>query len=77
MSNKNKSESKEQRFKRVASNRTGRALNYLRLLGNCSNRGIYNYGTSDVSKIFSTIEKELRRIKGLFTNKAKPDNFTL
>lgn len=64
-------ESKEERFKRVASLRTQKILNDLRLLGNCANKAIYSYSQEDTSKIFSTIDKELRRIKGLFN---RPNN---
>ena len=66
-----KNESKEERFKRVASLRTQKILNDLRLLGNCANKTIYSYGQEDISKIFGTIDKELRRVKGLFN---KPNN---
>ncbi len=69
-------ESKEARFKRVASLRTQKTLDGLRLLGNCSNKSAYSYSQEDTSKIFSTIDKELRRVKGLF-NKSKNNMFSL
>jgi len=59
-------ETKEEKFKRIATARTLRILNDLRLLGNCSNTSIYSYTQKDVNKIFSTIEKELKRVKTLF-----------
>ena len=61
-----KNETKENKFKRIASARTLRILNDVRLLGNCSNTGVYSYGEDDVNKIFFAIEKELRRVKTLF-----------
>ncbi len=61
-----KNETKEERFKRIASARTLRILNDLRLLGNCSSTSAYLYTEEDTSKIFSAIEKELKRIKTLF-----------
>ena len=64
-------ETKEQKFKRIATARTQRILNDLRLLSNCANRASYHYTQQDVNKIFSTIEKELKRIKALFN---KPKN---
>ena len=70
-------ETKEQRFKRIASKRTEKILDALRKLGNCSNRGIYGYSNEDVSKIFSAVDSELRRIKVLFNSKAKSNKFTL
>ncbi|MHA1116663.1 MAG: hypothetical protein ACTSRR_09295 [Candidatus Heimdallarchaeaceae archaeon] len=60
-------ENKSDRFKRIATKRTRRILNDLRLLGNCSNRNNYSYTDDEVRKIFSTIEKELKRVKALFT----------
>lgn len=73
----NDKESREQKFKRIASRRTQRILNDFRLLGNCSNKGIYKYNGDDVSKIFSAIEKEIRQIRALFSNKSKENKFTL
>jgi hypothetical protein len=70
-------ESKEQRFKRIASKRTEKVLDALRKLGNCSNRGIYGYSNEDVSKIFYAVDSEVKRIKVLFNNKAKSNKFTL
>ena len=70
-------ETKEQRFKRIASKRTENVLESLRKLGNCSNRGIYGYSDSDVTKIFSAVDGELRRIKTLFNMKSKSNKFSL
>jgi hypothetical protein len=69
-------ETKEKRFKRIATARTLRILENLRLLGNCANNNIYSYSKEDVSKIFNTIEKELRRIRVLF-DKPKKLEFSL
>ena len=68
-------ETKEEKFKRIATARTRRILNDLRLLGNCANTNIYSYTEKDVDKIFSAIEKELRRVKALF--KRPGDEFSL
>ena len=64
--NKSKNESKDERFKRVASRRVQELLDKLRLLGNCSNGAVYSYSQEDKKKIFSAIEGELRRVKALF-----------
>lgn len=63
-------ETKHEKFKRIAAARTLRTLEDLRLLGNCSNRSTYNYNTEYVNKIFSAIDKEVKRVKSLF-NKPK------
>ena len=70
-------ESKSERFKRIASKRTQGVLDALRKLGNCSNKGIYHYSNEEIIKIFSAIDHELRRIKILFTDKAKSNTFSL
>lgn len=59
-------ETKQEKFKRIASARTQRILEDLRLLGNCANTATYQYTEEDVNKIFSTIEKEVKRVKTLF-----------
>lgn len=59
-------ESKEHKFKRIAENRTKRVLQYLRRLGNCSNKSVYSYSEKDLDKIFKAIQKELTRVKALF-----------
>ena len=61
-------EKKSDRFKRIASLRTQKVLNTLRLLGNCSNKSTYEYSGIEVRKIFNAIESEVRRIKFLIQN---------
>ena len=70
-------ETKEGRFKRIASKRTKKLLDALRKLGNCSSKGIYSYSNEDVKKIFNAVDAELRRIKALYDNKAKSNKFSL
>lgn len=64
-------ESKSDKFKRIAALRTQRVLNDLRLLGNCSNKGTYSYNEEDISKIFNAIDKEIKRVKVLFSKPNK------
>lgn len=59
-------ESKRNRFQRLAEKRTNDVLERLRILGNCSNRGQYEYAQEDIQKIFSSIEKETKVIKMKF-----------
>ena len=42
-----KTESKRDKFVRIAEARTNKILNMVELLGNCSNSNIYKYTTSD------------------------------
>lgn len=59
-------ESKEDRFKRVAERRVRVILRYLRILGNCGNRGNYSYTESDFRKIFSEIDQALKEARAKF-----------
>ena len=70
-------ESKSERFKRIAAKRTQGVLDALRKLGNCSSKGTYHYSGEEVTRIFVAIDHELRRVKMLFTDKAKNNTFTL
>jgi hypothetical protein len=54
-----RSESKSDRFVRVAERRTARVLKDIRLLSQCSNRRIYQYSPDQVSKIFREIRRTL------------------
>lgn len=69
-------ETKGAKFKRIASLRTKRMLNDLRLLGNCANRNVYSYSRDDLSKIFNTVETEIKRVKALFS-RPNNENFML
>jgi len=64
-------ESKEEKFRRLATQRTNVALEKLRILGNLSNRANYNYTDDQVQKIFYTIENQLKAVKARFTLKKK------
>lgn len=57
------SESKKQRFQRLAEKRTNDVLERLRILGNCANRGQYEYSGEEIRKIFNTIEREVKLIR--------------
>jgi len=77
MAQVNQKENKEGRFKRIASQRTQRVLDDLRLLGNCSNIGTYEYNPVEISKIFRAIDTELRNAKMKFGRKSKEEKFKL
>lgn len=56
-------ETKKQRFQRLAEKRTNDVLERLRILGNCANRGQYEYSAEEIRKIFNTIEREAKLVK--------------
>lgn len=74
---KKKEETPHERFKRLATARTRIVLERIRVLGHCSNPNLYAYTEAEVSKIFATIEKELRKTKAKFGNTSKEKEFSL
>ncbi|HCX28005.1 MAG TPA: hypothetical protein DHI91_02595 [Candidatus Portnoybacteria bacterium] len=54
------------RFKRLATQRTNIVLKRLKVLGNCSNRNIYEYNEQDIDKIFYEIERKVKETKAKF-----------
>ena len=70
------SSTRRDRFVRVAEARTSKIIKMLRLLGNCSNRAIYDYTDTDVKRIFKAVESELRSSKAKFLSK-REDTFRL
>ncbi len=54
------------RFKRLATARTNIVLKRLKVLGNCSNRNIYEYDEQDIDKVFSEIERKVKETKAKF-----------
>lgn len=59
-------ETRREKFLRLATQRTQEILSRLRILGNCANRQVYEYGETDVDKIFSAIDKQLKDVKAKF-----------
>ena len=57
---------KKERFKRLASYRTNEILKRLRVLGNCANRGAYDYNREDIDKIFNVINQKVKETKSKF-----------
>jgi hypothetical protein len=62
-------ESKKDRFVRVIERRTNAVLEKIRVLGNCSNRSMYDYEPDDVEKVFRAIRKDLRETELMFKDK--------
>lgn len=64
-------ETPNQKFKRIASARTQKIIDMIELLGNCSNRYVYDYSQEEVDKIFNAIETELKLAKDKFKGNGK------
>lgn len=73
------SESKRDKFVRLAEARTNKIIDMLKLLGNCSNTSAYEYTQKDIEKIFAAIESETRAAKKQFSKpeSVKTTKFTL
>ena len=69
-------ESKREKFVRLAENRTNRILDTLQLLGNCSNTSVYEYTQKDVDKIFKAIQSQVDETKRRFNKQDNSKNNT-
>lgn len=57
-----KKETREERFKRVASRRVQEILHKMRLLRNCADKANYSYTDEQINKIFRVIEEEWKSV---------------
>jgi hypothetical protein len=57
---------KRENFVRLAEARVNRALREIRLIGNLSNRGAYEYADADIRQMFKALQRELDTAKGRF-----------
>lgn len=64
------SETKAQKFERIAERRVNETLRTLRLLGNLSDRRNYSYSDEQVAMILAAIEQEYRSLKARFKAEA-------
>lgn len=69
-------ETPAERFKRLATIRTNSVLERLRVLGNCSNRQVYEFTKEDIDKIFAAIDQAVKETKSKF-HFPKRKNFKL
>lgn len=69
-------ESKRDKFVRLAEKRTNRILDTLQLLGNCSNTSVYEYTQKDVDKIFKAIQSQVDETKRRFNKQDNSKNNT-
>ncbi len=66
-------ETKKEKFIRLAEKRTNKALEAIRLLGNLSNKNVYEYKQEEVEKIFNALDKEIEMAKSYFMSNNKND----
>lgn len=61
-----KNETKNERFRRVATRRTNEILEKIRILGNCANKSAYSYTQEEINKIFNVIESSSKEARAQF-----------
>ena len=66
MTENQKRETPNDKFRRLASVRTNAILEKLQLLGNLADTRNYQYSDEEVSKIFSAINNKLKDTRGKF-----------
>ena len=64
-------ETKEDKFHRIASARVSKVLDSLRILGHCSNLNTYEYTEEEVDKMFTAIRRKLDNIENNFREKLR------
>lgn len=64
-------ETKNDKFRRLATKRTNDIISKIRILGNLSNKSSYAYSEEEVQKIFKVIEDQLKDTKNSFLSKRK------
>ena len=70
-------ESKHEKFQRIATARTNRAAEYIRLVAKLSNRKAYDYTDADVRQMFSFLEGELKAAREKFNQgSSRKDTFS-
>lgn len=70
---KQKFTSKRERFLSVAETRTNAILEKIRVLGNCSNKSLYEYNKEEIDKIFKAIQDKLNETKTRFIVKREKE----
>ena len=61
---------KRAKFVELAEKRVNRTIKDLQLIGNLSNRSVYDFGDEDVRKVFRALQKELDAAKGRFSRES-------
>ena len=61
-----KTESKQDKFKRLSASRATKAIEYIRRLGNLSNSDKFDFTEDEIAKLFGTLSLEVRRAKARF-----------
>lgn len=72
-----KNEAKRDRFRRLAQHRTNLVIKRLKILGNCADKGRYEYTKEDMERIFGAIDRRLNKTKARFDLPTDKEEFKL
>ncbi|MDD1389864.1 hypothetical protein PSQ89_06640 [Pediococcus pentosaceus] len=70
-------ETKEEKFIRLAEKRTNEAIKKIRLIGNLSNKNNYEYSEEQVTTIIKALETEIRKVKNAYQKESEEKIFKL
>ena len=59
-------ENKKQKFERLANTRINKILKQLDLIGNLSNKSVYEYSDNEANQIIAVLDKKVRELKVKF-----------
>ena len=62
---------KNEKFRRLATQRVNKAIKQMELIGNLSNTRTYEFSETEAKQIFTALEKALKECKALFQKKPK------
>ena len=71
------SETKRDKFVRLAENRVNNALKQIELIGNLSNTRAYEYSKEDIDDILKTLKSALADLEHIFKMDTKSNKFSL
>jgi hypothetical protein len=63
-----KDANKRSKFRTLAENRTNRALDAIRRVGNLSNRQVYEWEETEVRKVLKALKDALSEVEGRFAS---------
>ena len=63
--------SRREKFVSLAEKRTTNAIRQIKLIGNLSNRGNYEYADTDISKIVKALNSEIKSMRNRFSSGGK------
>jgi hypothetical protein len=72
---KSKPENRNQRFRRLAENRTNAILDKIRILEHLADKKRYDYSKEEVNDLFRAIDQQLKKAKDKFFENENSEKF--